>query len=584
MRGDNTCEPPAREASLWGLALLCRRFKGRLIGALLALFAGSALNLAFPEVVRRALDPSSAIYAVSQPVWAGTVLLTLFFFQSSCYFARTYLFGSLAQRVVFDVRQRLYASLVHQPVPFFESSRTGDLASRLSSDTLLLQDALAIRASVLVRYTVQACCGVALMAGISLRLTGLILLLLPLIIGSSVILGGKLKRLTRAQQAALGSANMIAEETLGNVRIVKAYNAEEAQIRRYEAANAAILGVGMDRVQVSALFQSSITFLLNAGLTLLGLYAITLVRDGVLPVGDLAAFALYGAIVATSFSFIASSYSELVQALGAVERVQEYLAETPLARPIEVEPTTGGSIEFRDVSFRFPNRPEVAVLNGLTFSIPAGKTTAIVGPSGAGKSAVVSLILRFYDPQHGTITMDGEDLHSIDPAVIRSRIALVPQDPILFATSLRENLLLGAPDATDRDLEEVCRAVNIWDFVLTLPNKLETNVGERGVQLSGGQRQRIAIARALLRNPSLLILDEATSALDSTNEATIHHELESLMLGRTVVIIAHRFSSIARADRVVVIHSGRVVQEGTHDTLRSEEGLYRELASHQYLS
>lgn len=561
---------------------LCSRYPALSVAGLIALAGGSAVNLIFPQVIKAALDLEGPLSLQQYPTTSATLFVTLFAIQSLCFFFRSYFFGLLGQKISFDLRDSLYKALIQRPVGFFDANRVSDLTTRLTADTLLVQDAISIRLSVLVRYSVQALFGAILMSLISLRLTLCILIFLPLLVFVSMRLGKRLRLLTKEQQSAIGVANSIAEETFSAIRIVKAYNAEDARINRFVRCIRDVLAIGTERSKVSAFFQSFVTFLMNTGLVALFLYALTLVQQGAISYGDLTAFILYGAIVAASFSFVASSYSEFLQAAGALERVEEFST-------FEASPVGGGllqednefTISYEGVSFSFPTRPEVTVLDNLSLTIPARKVTAVVGPSGAGKSALIGLLLKYYEPTSGDLRINGKLIQDISTSSLRDRMALVPQDSALFGVSIEENLRYGKPDATTEEMRECCRAVNMEEFIDSLPHGLQTFVGERGVQLSGGQKQRLAIARALLKRPRILILDEATSALDTANESLIQQQLLSRCEGMTVIVIAHRLSTILQADTVAVIESGRVVQVGTHDALRREEGLYQELVASQ---
>lgn len=561
---------------------LCSRYPWLSLAALVALGGGSAVNLVFPQVVKGALEQESAISLHQYPLTSATLLVVLFAFQSLCFYFRSYFFGLLGQKISFDLRDKLHDGLIRRSVGFFDANRVSDLTTRLTADTLLIQDAVSIRLSVLIRYFIQAVFGAVLMSLISLRLTFCILVFLPLLVFVSMRLGKRLRLLTKEQQKSIGVANAIAEESFSAIRIVKAYNAEDARISRFKRCINDVLAIGTERSKVSAFFQSFVTFLMNTGLVALFLYALSLVDQGTITYGDLTAFTLYGAIVAASFSFVASSYSEFLQAAGALERVEEFAqGEATVTPGAPLEDNEEYVIEYEKVQFSFPTRPESPVLNDLSLTISPRSVTAIVGPSGAGKSAIIGLLLKYYEPQEGLVKVNNRPLTDVSPSSLRDKMALVPQDSALFGVSIEENLRYGKPDATVEEMRECCRAVNMEEFIDSLPHGFQTFVGERGVQLSGGQKQRLAIARALLKRPEILILDEATSALDAANEGLIQEQLLKRCREMTVIIIAHRLSSILQADRVVVIEAGRVVQEGTHESLRREEGLYQELIARQ---
>ncbi len=548
---------------------------------------GSGVSLLFPQLVRLGLNSEFSSYPVQHPTQTFLVLLALFATQAVAFYYRAYLFGVLGQRVVAELRDKLYSSSILRDVQFFDETRSAELVSRISSDSALIQDAISIKLSVFIRYSFQVLAGILLMATISWRLTLAILVLLPVLVGISIFLGKSLRVLSRLQQTALASSSSIAQETFAAARIVKAFGREAFEILRFSKSNATILDIGMRRSKLSAFFSSFVNFLMNIFIIGMLLFGFQLVADGSLSSGDLTAFLLYGAMVAVSFAFVAGGYAEFVQSLGASDRVFELLGNarkiiSPASRRI-LEHGRAVEIVFDKVSFAYPNRSNETVLNDLSFSLAPGKVTALVGPSGTGKSTIVSLLLGFYRPTSGAIKLDGVNFADFSAEDLRREIALVPQDPQLFGVSIAENLRYGRENATLQDLEAVCGRVNMLEFVQSLPQGFDTNPGEGGVQLSGGQKQRLAIARALLRNPGLLILDEATSALDSENEALVHETISSLMKDKTVLVIAHRLSTIRHANQVLVLQRGKLVQSGTHDQLAKEPGLYRQMVERQEL-
>lgn len=567
------------------LIALAWQEKSRFILGLIALGLGSGVNLLLPDLFRRVLDSEHLQETLAHPSNIGLMLIALFGFQSVCFYFRTLLFGEVGQRIVKDLRAKLYSNIIDQSVEFFDRSRAGDLVSRIGSDTSMLQDAVSIRLSVFIRYSIQVLAGIVMMLLISIKLSLLILLGLPVLVTISIILGKRLKFHSKDQQATLGEAITVAEQTFSGIRVIKAFNGAGAEKNRFAAYVDRALAIGLARNKISAFFQSFVSFLMNGFIVALVLYGTTLVSDGHLSVGQLTAFLLYGLIVAVSFSFVAGGYAEFMQSVGAAERIFEILdLAGDSASTTGFQATFNDAIQFSNVSFSYPSRPEALALNNVSLELPAGKVTALVGPSGSGKSTIVSLILKFYPATKGNIKVDGVDIGLIDSVSLRSNMALVPQDALLLGISIAENLRYGKPSASDEELWSACRQANLEEFVQSLPEKLNTRVGERGVQLSGGERQRMAIARALLRNPKLLILDEATSSLDSRNEFMVQEALTKLMKGRTCLVIAHRLSTIKAADQIFVMDSGRIVQSGSHDSLSNESGLYRELVEKQLLS
>ncbi|MBN8549201.1 MAG: ATP-binding cassette domain-containing protein [Deltaproteobacteria bacterium] len=582
----SSVKPKLRSANIRRLLALVRPHWRLFSLGLIALAVGSGINLLFPEIIRRLLESGPQELAVKTRS-AAALLILIFALQGFAFYFRSYFFGVVGQRVVAVIRAQLYNILIHEPVEFFDRMRAADLVSRINSDSLLLQDAVSIRLSVFIRYSVQVVVGIILMSYISLTLTFSILVVVPLLVGLSLVLGKRLRNISKAQQTQLGIAASVAHETFDGVRLVKAFNKEDFEAERFGAANSAILDLGLQRSAMAAFFASFVSFLLNAAIVCVLFYGVHLVGVNELALGDLTAFLLYGVIVAVSFAFLAGGYTEVIQSLGAAERIFELLdlphpGKAAAAGGSVSEPARG-QVEFSKVSFAYPSRPESPVLNSVSFTIPSGKVTAIVGPSGAGKSTLVNLLLALYAPSQGHISFDGVDLSELNARALREKIALVPQEQALFATSIAENLRYGKQDATLEELRSACKKTNMLEFIEGLPDQFNTPVGERGVQLSTGQKQRLAIARALLRNPALLILDEATSALDSENEHLIQEALGAALKGRTALVIAHRLSTIKNADKVVVLDRGSIVQEGRHELLSLQPGLYRQLVERQEL-
>ncbi len=556
---------------------------------LIALTLGSAINLLFPYVIRSILNQQFGLSLSTHLLPMTLGLICLFGVQAVFFYYRHYFFQMAGYRVVTKLRNDLYAAIVNQDIAFFDSARVGDLLSRLSADTQLVQRAVTINVSVGLRYILQVIGGICMMLYISWKLSVLILLLIPLIVGASYFWGKKLGALSKRMQAELARANVVAEESIGAIRTVRIFGGEGDEKRRYIAANAAALQLGEDRTKVAALFSSSMVFLLHSGIALSIWYGGELVLRNAMTIGDLTGFLLYCVIVAVSFGFLVGAWEEFMQAVGASERLFEILDSTPQvvepATPRPIPETSGSAaIEFREVSFAYPSRAELPVLEQVSFSIAEGQTVALVGPSGGGKSTVASLISRFYDPQHGSIYYRGEPLTALSLRELRTHMSAVPQQPQVFSVSIRENIAYGRPGASEAEIVAAAKAAHILDFAESLPQGLDTLVGDRGVQLSGGERQRIAIARAILRDPKVLILDEATSSLDSENEQLVQRALEALMKGRTTLVIAHRLSTVQHADEVLVLQKGAIVQRGTHHTLMQNEGLYRSFVTHQLIS
>jgi ATP-binding cassette subfamily B protein len=550
------------------------------------LLGGSGVNLLFPEIIRRLLDSTNFSYLTEHISTVIAGLGALIVVQGLCFYGRSYIFGLVGHKAVAELRKTLYRSLVGQDVEFFDKNRAGDLVSRLASDTILLQTAVSLNISVLIRYGIQVVVGVILMAWISLTLTLVLLVLLPILVGISMVLGRKLKNASKKMQEELGRANMIAEETLYGVRTVKAFAQEQNEASRYAGAIDATLSMAKIRTWVAAFFASFTSVLMNFTIIMILAFGIYLLKSNSLTMGSLTAFLLYGLIVAISFSFLVGTYAEFAQSLGAAERVFEIIDHKPKievkapAPQIEIK---NGDISFSNVSFAYPVRPDKNVLDNISFHIKGGHSLALVGPSGSGKTTMINLLLSFYKPISGVISIDGVDTSNMQPSLYRNQMALVAQDPEIFSVSIEEILRYGKPDASEGELRSACKDANILEFIESLPNKFKTHVGDKGVQLSGGQRQRLAIARAILKNPKILILDEATSSLDSANEALIQEALERIMKGRTTIVIAHRLSTVKNVDAILVLKDGAIVEQGSHASLIEKRGLYRELVDKQEL-
>lgn len=574
------------KAPLTGLAhlvALIRPYRGRIAMALVALLIGSSINLIFPEVVRRALAPENfPTFVEKLPLYFG-LLAGLFVVQGAAFFLRSLLFGLLGQQVFADVRDRLFAAVTWREIAFFDRNRSGDLASRLNSDAALVQDLVSVKLSVILRYGLQVVLGTVLMAWMSWRLTVAIVVSVVCMV---VVSGGfvrSLRAASRRFQSALAALTAFAAESFAGAKVIRALGAEASVGETFDVKSAEVLLAGQGRVRVSAAFSSGASLLLNVLLLGVVWYGVSLVIDSRLPVSDLAAFALYGSIVAVSFAFLVSAYAEVVQSLGGLDRVFELFegraAETQRAG--EALPETGPSVEFHNVSFAYPERSETVVLDQLSLEIRGGSTVGIMGPSGAGKSSIIQLLLKFYPCASGSVRVDKHEISEVSDGELRAKVAWVPQDPLLFGFSILENLTLGNPHLDADEVEAKLREWGFVDFVWELPGGLSMVLGEYGQQLSGGQRQRIAIARALLREPTLLLLDEATSGLDSDLEEKVLHAVRRALPNATVVIVSHRLSSVRGAETIFMVNEGRVVERGAHHELSAASGLYSHYARRQ---
>jgi ATP-binding cassette subfamily B protein len=559
------------------------------------LVMGAGLSLVYPQGIRIIVDGAIAGRDAAAVQRAALLLGILAVLQGAAVAGRHLLFSLAGERGVRRVRDRLYRSLLAQEIAFFDGSRTGELVSRLGTDCASIQSLVSAHVSMAFRHVVTALGALALLFVTSARLTLVMLAVVPPVAIGAVAYGRKVRALARRYQDSLADASHVAEESLSAVRTVRAFNAEEAESARYERATGDAYDAARKRVYAGSTFMGASSaggFLAMA--VVLG-YGGTLVARGDLSAGALTAFLVYTLFIAMSLGALAELWAEAMRGLGAADRVfalMDRVPEMPLSGGFVPEagsstPVGGGAcdgrIVFEGVRFTYPTRPDAEVLAGIDLEIAAGEVVALAGASGAGKSTVAALVGRLYDPSAGRILLDGVDLRDLDPAWLRAQVGVVPQEPVLFSASIEENVRYGRPGASPEDVVLACRAAHADGFVRAFPDGYATRVGERGQQLSGGQRQRIAVARAVLKDPRILLLDEATSALDAESEALVQDALEKLMRGRTTLVIAHRLSTVARADRVLVLEGGRVVESGPHAALMSAGGSYRRLVERQLL-
>ncbi|KTE01312.1 MAG: ABC transporter transmembrane domain-containing protein [Sphingopyxis sp.] len=499
---------------------------------------------------------------------------------------RFYFVSWLGERTVADIRQAVQRNLLRLAPGFFEENRPSEIASRMTSDTSVIEQTVGTTVSVALRNTVMGIGGIAYLFTLSPKLTGGILLGIPVIIMPIVLLGRKLQNVSRSSQDRVADIGATTAEQLGAMKIVQAFGQEAREADRFTTAVEANFATAKRRIRLRATMTAIVIGLLFGAITTLLWYGAAGVAAGTITGGTIAAFVLTGGLVAGAFGALTEVYGDLLRAAGAAERLSELLnAEASIAPPAKPRPFPAppvGTLEFDHVEFHYPTRPDAPALHDFSLAIRPRETVAIVGPSGAGKSTLFQLAERFYDPQGGQIRLDGVALTEADPADIRARIAMVPQETVIFAASARDNLRYGNWDATDEELWDAARAANAEEFLRKLPDGLDTFMGEGGARLSGGQRQRVAIARALLRRAPLLLLDEATSALDAESEKLVQDALETLMHDRTTIVIAHRLATVRAADRIVVMDDGRIVEEGKHDELVAADGLYARLARLQF--
>jgi ATP-binding cassette subfamily B protein len=548
----------------------------------IALLVGAAMQLVYPQAIKRILDGAMRHGDRAIIDRAALVMVVVFAIQGLAMAGRFALFSITGERVVARLRAELHAAILRQEIAFFDARRTGELTSRLQADTAVLQNTVAANVSMALRNAAGSVGGIALLLVTSPVLTLLMLSVVPPVALGAVWASRRIRRLSRDVQDALASANQVAEESIAGVRTVRSFTAERLESARYATAIQHSFAIARRRAIIQATFLGAATFAGFAAIAVVLWYGGRLVLDGRMSVGDLTSFVLYTLTVAFSLSGLGELYADFMRAGGAAERVFELIDRVPAmaatGRRLE---KVEGAIAFEHVTFAYPSRKDVTVLKELDLTLAPGEVVAVVGPSGAGKSTIAQLIGRLYDPERGRITLDGVDLRELEPDWLRRQIGVVSQEPLLFSSSVTDNIRYGHEAASTDEIAEAARAANAHDFVLRFPEGFDTLVGERGVQLSGGQKQRVAIARAVLKDPRVLILDEATSALDAESEHVVQQALDRLMIGRTVLVIAHRLSTVMSADRVVVLDGGRIVQAGPHQALMAEDGLYRRLVERQ---
>ncbi len=563
-----------------------RPYRWYLTVATVGVIVASALGLVFPRVmgslVDSALDTGTGDTRDLDRI--ALLLVVIFLLQAGFNFVRSYFLSAMGEGVVADLRIATYDHLMTLPVKFFDSRKTGEITSRLTSDVAVVQNTVSASLAAAMAQAITLVGGVALLFVMSVRLSITVLAFLPIAIIAAAVFGRRLRKVSTEFQDKVAEANAGAEESIAAVRVVKWFSAEDVERQRYGGSVRASYRTALHRARLRALFISSVTFVAFSTLAFVVWQGGRLVLNGEMSAGDLVAFLIYTLTVAGAIGTFTGLYSQLQEALGASKRIFELLDErSDLIEP-EVPKTPErdeGRVEFVGVGFEYSDR-EVDVLEHVDLDAEPGQVIAIVGPSGAGKSTLVQLIPRFFDVTRGAILIDGVDVRERSLADLRACMTAVPQETQLFSGSIAENLQVGRPDASSDELEAAAIAANTHDFIEAFPDGYATIVGERGIKLSGGQRQRIAIARALLKDPRILILDEATSSLDSEAEAVVQAALETLMEGRTTFVIAHRLSTVRNADRILVLESGRIVQQGSHDDLMARGGLYRDLYEAQF--
>ena len=586
MAEDKVAKPDRTLKPLAHLIPYVLRYKRLAAGAVASLLLAAVTTLILPTAVRRMIDHG---FSHSDAGFINTyfgMLLGLAVVLAAASALRYFFVITLGERIVADLRRDVFSHVTSLSPSFFDVNQSGEIVSRLTADTVQIKSAVGASASLALRNTILCLGAIGMMIYTSPKLSALVLLAIPLIVFPLVGFGRSVRKRSREAQDKLAKASAYASEAIGAIRTVQAFNgAGNANDRFAAAVENAFRAARASTRQRAWLTGFAISMVFGSVVAVLW-FGAQGVLEGTITAGTLSQFLIYSVIAAGSLAALSEVWSELSQASGAASRLVELLGEIPAIapppHPMALPKPPVGKVEFDGVHFAYPTRPGTSALNGLTLTVNPGERVAIVGSSGAGKSTIFSLILRYYDPDSGRVLVDGGDIRQADPADLRARIAIVPQDVTIFAASIHDNIAFGAPDATRDQVEAAARAAHAEEFILRLDHGYDTEVGERGIMLSGGQRQRIAIARAILRNAPILLLDEATSALDAESETLVQTALDGLMQDRTTIVVAHRLATVLKADRILVMDQGQVVEEGTHQSLVDKGGIYARLANLQF--
>jgi ABC-type multidrug transport system fused ATPase/permease subunit len=562
-----------------------RPYKLKFILGMLVLLLSGLTSMSFPFIAGQLVDSVNSVLRTWSRNEIALAMVGVLVVQASLSFLRVEIFFRISEQAMRDIRLKLFSKILSLPIPFIEKRRVGELTSRLTSDVSQLQDILSFTLAELVRQILTVCLGIGIIFWVSASLSLVMLSAFPFIILGGVVFGKFIRKLSKKASDDLAAANTIAEESLQSIHTVKSFTSEKYESNRYFAALQQVLGNSLKSARFRGLFISMVIFSVFGGIVLVLWYGLGLVEAGELSIGKLVSFILYTTFIAAAAGGLGDLYGQVQKTLGASERILEILdgdsEESYSASGLRIG-RAEGKIEFDQVQFSYPSREEVPVIRNLSLHISPGQKVALVGKSGAGKSTMVQLLMRFYNLVSGEIRVDGTDITKIDLTSLRKNIGIVPQEVLLFGGSIEENIRYGKPDASAEEIEEAARKANAWEFISSFPEGLATIVGERGIKLSGGQRQRIAIARAILKDPAILILDEATSSLDSESERLVQEALDLLMENRTTIIIAHRLATIRKADRIFVMEEGSITEEGSHqDLMEDSAGFYSRLVKMQ---